>query len=127
MKAVVATIDGFLGYKPRGARILIAFPCEGDRAERLSTRQTRETLKASFAGRVDSVESIGASASQTRRTVDAFVSGAPTNQVILINTNDRDHSRSLEGLVLWSTDLIVFSTRRARICSRARASRRSGA
>ena len=111
MKAVVATIDAFLRFKPLSARILLAFPCEGDRAEQLSTRQTRETLRTSLAmGRIHSVESIGASASKTRKIVDEFVGDAPTNQVILINTNDKDHSRSLEGLDLWSTDLIVLAT-----------------
>ena len=111
MKAVVSTIDAFLRFKPLSARILLAFPCEGDRAEQLSTRQTRETLRTSLFGRVHSVESIGASASKTRKIVDEFVGDAPTNQVILINTNDRDHSRSLEGLDLWSTDLIVLATK----------------
>ena len=110
MKAVVATIDAFLRFKPLSARILLAFPCEGDRVEQQSTRQTRETLRTSLVGRVHSVESIGASASKTRKIVDEFVGDAPTNQVILINTNDKDHSRSLEGLDLWSTDLIVLSS-----------------
>lgn len=111
MKAVVAAMDAFLRYKPMGARILLAFPCEGDRAEHLSTRKTRETLKSSLVGHFHSIESIGASGSKTRRVVDEFVSDAPTNQIILINTNDRDHSRSLEGLDLWSTDLIVLATK----------------
>ena len=108
MKAVVAAIDAFLRYKPRGARILLAFPCEGNREEHKTTMKTRETLRTSLAGRAHSIESIGASATKTRDTVDRFLSDAPTNQVLLINTNDRDHSRSLEGLDLYTTDLVLL-------------------
>ena len=108
MKAVVAAIDAFLRYKPRGARILLAFPCEGNREEHKTTMKTRETLRTSLAGRAHSIESIGASATKTRDTVDRFLSDALTNQIILINTNDRDHSRSLEGLDLYTTDLVLL-------------------
>ena len=108
MKAVVAAIDAFLRYKPMGARILLAFPCEGNREEHKTTMKTRETLKTSLAGRVHSIESIGTSARKTKETVDRFVSDAPTNQIILINTNDRDHSRSVEGIDLHTADLVLL-------------------
>ena len=108
MKAVVAAIDAFLRFKPKGARILLAFPCEGNREEHKTTMKTRETLRTSLAGRAHSIESIGASPSKTKATVERFLSDEPTNQIILINTNDRDHSRSVEGLDLHTTDIALL-------------------
>ena len=101
IKAVVETIRTFLRYKPKGARILLAFACEGN--ENQATRQTRATLSAALPGLLNSIEAITAKAVQT---IKAFVTEDDSNRVLLINTNDR--SLSLEGLDLWTAQLIIL-------------------
>ena len=101
IKAVVETVRTFLRYKPRGARILLAFACEGN--ENQATRQTRTTLNAALPGLLDSIEAITAKAVVT---IKAFVTEDDSNRVLLINTNDR--SLSLEGLDLWTAQLIIL-------------------
>lgn len=101
IKAVVETIRTFIRYKPKGARILLAFACDGN--ENQATRQTRATLGAALPGALDSIEAITAKAVQT---IKSFVTEDDTNRVLLINTNDR--SLSLEGLDLWTAQLIIL-------------------
>ena len=101
IKAVVETIRTFLRYKPKGVRILLAFACEGN--ENQATRQTRTTLSAALPGLLDSIEAITAKAVVT---IKAFVTEDDSNRVLLINTNDR--SLSLEGLDLWTAQLIIL-------------------
>ncbi len=101
IKAVVETVRTFLRYKPRGARILLAFACEGN--ENQGTRQTRATLNAALPGVLDSIEAITAKATGM---IKAFTTEDDSNRVLLINTNDR--SLSLEGLDLWTAQLIIL-------------------
>ena len=101
MKATTEAILVFLRYKPRGARILLAFACDGHEGN--ATRQTRATLSAALGHKIDSVESISG---RSNKIVDAFVKQDETNRVLLINTNDR--SLSLEGLDLWTAQLIIL-------------------
>jgi hypothetical protein len=101
MKATTEAIVVFLRYKPRGARILLAFACEGHEGN--ATRQTRATLAAALGTKMDSIESISGRSS---KIVEAFVKLDDTNRVLLINTNDR--SLSLEGLDLWTAQLIIL-------------------
>ena len=101
MKAVVETIRTFLRYKPKGARILLAFACDGN--ENQATQQTRKTLNTSLPGILTSIDAITAKATET---IKKFVTEDDTNRVLLINTNDR--SLSLEGLDLWTAQLIIL-------------------
>jgi hypothetical protein len=101
MKAVVDTIRTFLRYKPKGARILLAFACDGN--ENQATRQTRTTLNTSLPNLLTSVDAITAKATET---IKKFTTEDDSNRILLINTNDR--SLSLEGLDLWTADLIIL-------------------
>lgn len=101
MKATTEAILTFLRYKPIGARILLAFACDGHEGN--ATRQTRATLHSAMGTKMDSIESIGG---RSNKTVDAFVRLDDTNRILLINTNDR--SISLEGLDLWTAQLIIL-------------------
>lgn len=101
IKAVVETITTFLRYMPKGARILLAFACEGNEGH--ATRHTRSTLKGALGEKVGSIESIGG---KSNKIVEAFVHMDESNRILLINTNDR--SLSLEGLDLWTAQLIIL-------------------
>lgn len=101
MKAVVDTIRTFLRYKPKGARILLAFACDGN--ENQATQQTRRTLTSSLPDLLTSVDAITAKATAT---IKQFTTEDDSNRILLINTNDR--SLSLEGLDLWTADLIIL-------------------
>ena len=101
IKAVVSTITTFLKYRPRGARILLAFACDGD--ERRATTRTRTSLAKELPD-IQSIESVGGE--KMSAPVRNFVVENDTNRILLINTNDR--SLSLEGLDLWNAQLIIM-------------------
>ena len=101
IKAVVSTIATFLAYRPKGARILLAFACDGD--ERRATTRTRNSLSKELPA-IDSVESVGGD--KDSASVRNFVVENDTNRILLINTNNR--SLSLEGLDLWNAQLIIM-------------------
>ena len=101
IKAVVSTITTFLKYRPKGARILLAFACDGD--ERRATTRTRGSLAKELPD-IQSIESVGGE--KMSAPVRNFVVENDTNRILLINTNDR--SLSLEGLDLWNAQLIIM-------------------
>ena len=102
MKATIETIKTFLTYKPKGARVLLAFATKGN--ESSSTKQTRASLQGALGDCIDSIESIGGR--YTNKVVEAFVKDDDTNKILLINTDDR--SLSLEGLDLYNAQLIIL-------------------
>lgn len=102
-KAVAKVVREYLRFKPRGARILLAFACRSvDGDENEATRKTRELLQA------DVPELTSVMAVHRRRTdiVEDFTTDDNTNRVLVINTNDR--SASLEGLDLWNTGMVII-------------------
>ena len=101
IKAVVSTIKTFLKYRPKGARILLAFACDGD--ERRATTRTRGSLAKELPD-IQSIESVGGE--KMSAPVRNFVVENDSNRILLINTNDR--SLSLEGLDLWNAQLIIM-------------------
>jgi len=101
IKAVVSTIKTFLKYRPQGARILLAFACDGD--ERRATTRTRGSLAKELPD-IQSIESVGGE--RMSAPVRNFVVENDSNRILLINTNDR--SLSLEGLDLWNAQLIIM-------------------
>ena len=101
LKAVVSTINTFLTYRPKGARILLAFACDGD--ERHGTRRTRRTLQQELP-KMDTIETVGYNKDSS--SVRSFVTESDYNRVLIINTNNT--SLSLEGLDLWNAQLIIM-------------------
>ena len=101
LKAVVSTINTFLTYRPKGARILLAFACDGD--ERHSTRRTQRTLQQELP-KMDTIETVGYN--KDSNSVRSFVTESDYNRVLIINTNNT--SLSLEGLDLWNAQLIIM-------------------
>ena len=100
IKAVVSTIKTFLAYRPKGARILLAFACDGD--ERRATTRTRRTLQQELP-KMDTVESVGYNKDYLGALL---VVENDTNRILIINTNNT--SLSLEGLDLWNAQLIIM-------------------
>ena len=101
IKAVVAAIEQFLRYRPTGARILLAFACDGNAGS--GTAKTRQTLQAALDGRIQTIDAVTA---KNDKQVSAFVTDDDSNRILLINTNDK--SLSLEGLDLWNAQLIIM-------------------
>ena len=101
-KAVAKTVEEYLKFKPRGARILLAFACYGYENEQEDTRKTRELLLED----VPALTSVKAVHSKRAQSVEEFVNVDDANRVLIINTRDR--STSLEGLDLWATGLVVI-------------------
>ena len=101
-KAVAKTVREYLRFKPRGARILLAFACYGFEDEQEGTQKTRDLLMAD----VPELTSVSAVHKKRPQNVEDFVRADDSNRVLVINTNDR--SSSLEGLDLWNTGMVII-------------------
>mgnify|MGYP001178831549 CR=1 FL=1 len=102
IKAVIATVEDFLRFKPNGARILLAFACQDHWDGTHETAKTRRTLLDA----VPSLRSVDAVTSKGHDAVSRFVTPSDENRALVINTSCS--SVSLEGLDLWNADLIVL-------------------
>jgi hypothetical protein len=94
----------FLCFKPRGARILLAFSCAGQNGNggMDGTYRMRQLLRDSIPG-LDSVQTVR---TNDASAAEAFEKDDHTNRVLFINTSDT--SASLEGLDLWNTDVVII-------------------
>ena len=102
-KAVAKVVREYLRFKPRGARILLAFACRAvDGDENEATRKTRDLLMAD----VSELTSVMAVHRRRPEIVEDFTTDDDSNRVLVINTNDR--SASLEGLDLWNTNMVII-------------------
>ena len=103
-KAVIETMREFLCFKPRGARILLAFSCAGQNGNggMDGTYRMRQLLRDSIPG-LDSVQTVR---TNDASAAEAFEKDDHTNRVLFINTSDT--SASLEGLDLWNTDVVII-------------------
>ena len=101
-KAVAKTVKEFLRFKPRGARILLAYSCYDDHHTNDPTHRTRTLLKQD----VPELDSVMAIHKKHPEVIERFTNTDDQNRVLIINTSDG--SASLEGLDLWNTDLVII-------------------
>ncbi len=101
VKAVISAIQDFLRFRPRGARMLLAFATQ-DYDERASTARTRRTLLDA----VPSLTAVDAVSTKESGAVTRFVAPSDENLLLVINTSSS--SISLEGLDLWNADVIIL-------------------
>ena len=103
-KAVAEVVSEYLRFKPRGARILLAFACRNvlDGNEAAATRLTRQLLHTE----VPALSEVLALSGRRDGVAKQFTTENDTNLVMVINTNDT--SVSLEGLDLWNTGMVII-------------------